>query len=137
MQYQIPQFIEVEDQIFGSLTLKQFIYVVGGGGMAYASLHFLNIFIGLPIAILIGIFAGMLAFYKLNKRPFIDTVESALKYFFSGKLYIWKKDWKKDTQKDEVELKMHSKESQIKIPSISQNKLKDLSWSLDINEKLK
>ena len=30
MQYQVPQFIEVEDKIFGPLTFKQLVYVVGG-----------------------------------------------------------------------------------------------------------
>src|SRR3989338_737591 len=28
MQFQVPQFIEVEDKIFGPLTLKQFFYVL-------------------------------------------------------------------------------------------------------------
>ena len=27
MQYQVPQFIEVEDKIFGPLTFKQFLYI--------------------------------------------------------------------------------------------------------------
>jgi len=26
MQFQVPQFIEIEDKIFGPLTLKQFLY---------------------------------------------------------------------------------------------------------------
>jgi len=33
MQYQVPQFIEIEDKIFGPLTLKQFLYLAGGGGL--------------------------------------------------------------------------------------------------------
>ena len=35
MQFQVPQFIEVEDKIFGPLTFKQFVYVAGGAGLAY------------------------------------------------------------------------------------------------------
>ncbi|TSC80302.1 MAG: hypothetical protein G01um101429_152 [Parcubacteria group bacterium Gr01-1014_29] len=31
-QFQVPQFIEVEDKIFGPLTTKQFFYLLGGGG---------------------------------------------------------------------------------------------------------
>ena len=137
MQYQIPQFIEVEDQIFGSLTLKQFIYLVGGAGIDYVLFHFLNIFISIPLILSVSAFAAMLAFYKINNRSFAETVESATKYFFGAKLYIWKKNWKKDKMKDEPKIEIHSKASQYKIPSISQDKLKELSWSLDIDEKIK
>src|SRR3990172_12458701 len=35
MQFQVPQFIEIEDKIFGPLTFKQFIYVAGGAGACY------------------------------------------------------------------------------------------------------
>lgn len=137
MQYQIPQFIEVEDQIFGSLTLKQFIYLVGGGGLDYLFIHFLPLFLAIPFVILVTGLAVMLAFYKVNNRPFIDVVESAVRYFFGSKLYIWKKDWKRDTPKEEVKVELHSKEPKFQIPSISQDKLKELSWSLDVHEKLK
>ena len=33
MQYQVPQFIETEDTIIGSLTLRQFIYLAVGGSI--------------------------------------------------------------------------------------------------------
>src|SRR3989344_2665997 len=35
MEYQVPQFIEVEDKIIGPLTLKQFIYLAGEAGFSY------------------------------------------------------------------------------------------------------
>ena len=41
MRFQVPQFIEVEDKIFGPLTLKQFIYVFGGGGLCFVFYTFL------------------------------------------------------------------------------------------------
>jgi hypothetical protein len=138
MQYQIPQFTEVEDQIFGSLTLKQFIYMAGGAGIDYVLFHYLPIFISIPLIIAVSVFSGMLAFYKINNRSFAETVESALKYFFSSRLYIWKKNWNKNKPvNSEVKVELHSKEPQYKIPAISQDKLKELSWSLDINEKIK
>ena len=137
MQYQIPQFIEVEDQIFGSLTFKQFIYIVGGGGLDYAVFHFLPLILAIPLIIPISVLAGMLAFYKVNNRPFINVAESATKYFFGSKLYIWKKNWNKEKPKEEVAVEVHSKEPKYSIPSVSQDKLKELSWSLDISEKLK
>ena len=35
MRFQTPQFIEIEDRIFGPLTLKQFIYLAGSAGLAF------------------------------------------------------------------------------------------------------
>ncbi|TSC61742.1 MAG: SsrA-binding protein, partial [Parcubacteria group bacterium Athens0416_74] len=32
MQFQVPQFIEVEDKIVGPLTFKQFVFIAGGLG---------------------------------------------------------------------------------------------------------
>jgi len=132
MRYQVPQFIEVEDKIFGQLTLKQFLYVSGGaaiGFILWSSLpQFLALLIGLPV---VGFFLA-LAFYQSNGRPFVLTVESAVKYFFATKLYIWKKEEKKPEAK-EVE---KNAASELYVPKLSDSKLRDLTWSLDINEKI-
>jgi PrgI family protein len=34
MRFEVPQFIEIEDKIFGSLSWRQFLYLSGGVGMA-------------------------------------------------------------------------------------------------------
>ena len=136
MQYQVPQFIEVEDQIVGSLTLKQFLYLIGGAGGCFVVYKYVNILIAIPIILAIAGFSAALAFYKVNNRPFIDTVESAVTYYFGNKLYIWKKDVKREIQKENDEqLEIHKLEPALKIPTLSQSKLKELTWSLDVNEK--
>lgn len=134
MRYQVPQFIEIESKIFGPLTLKQFIYLVGGAGILFL------LYIVLPIwlVFLLGLpFAGFslaLAFYKVNNQPFIKVVENALKYLSSARLYLWKKTQPKPAPKKKLE---KEKISQIYIPKITKSKLKDLAWSLDIQERIK
>ncbi len=132
MRYQVPQFIEVEDKIFGPLTLKQFLYVSGGaaiGFILWSSLpQFLALLIGIPV---VGFFMA-LAFYQSNGRPFVNTVESAVKYFFATKLYIWKKEEKKPSAKKTEE----NTHTELYVPKLSDSKLKELTWSLDINEKI-
>ena len=90
MRFQVPQFIEVEDKIFGPLTLRQFIYVAGGVGIIvilWITLpHPVAFLLGLPI----GIFSAALAFYKVNERPFIHLLESAFNYAVGENLYLWK-----------------------------------------------
>lgn len=130
MRFQVPQFIEVEDKIFGPLTFKQFVYLAGSVGIDVVLFtllpHFLALIIGLPILL----FGAALAFYKMNGKPFIDIVEASVKYFFGSKLYIWKKEDRVPTAHFETK----KAAPEVYVPKLSASKLKDLSWSLDIQE---
>jgi hypothetical protein len=134
MRFQVPQFIEVEDKIFGPLTIKQFIYMVGGGGLSFMIYVFLDSFLLsiVPIAIIMG-FSASLAFFRINNKPFIEIVEAAFHYYIGNKLYIWKKEQKAPVQKQKEET---SNFASIMVPKISDSKLKDLTWSLDIKESM-
>ena len=92
MNFQIPQFIEVEDKIFGPLSFKQFLYLVGGAGIAYLIYNFLSFLpfhAGAIPALAAAGFGFALAFYKVNDRPMIKAVESAFWYYLRGRLYLW------------------------------------------------
>lgn len=130
MQFQVPQFIEVEDKIFGPLTIRQFIYLAGGAGFSvllYFSLPiYISIFLIPPV---IG-FSLALAFYKINNKPFVTTLEAAVMYFFKNKLYIWRKEPKKmEAGAEETDIL-----TPLLAPKLSDSKLKDLAWSLDVTD---
>jgi len=74
---------------------------------------------------------NILAFYKINNKPFIFTLEAAFKYVTGGKLYIWKKEEKTAVAKKAAEEKPLE---QVHVPKLSSSKLKELTWSLDIQE---
>jgi len=131
MRYQVPQFIEVEDKIFGPLTFKQFIYIVGGVGMAVVLFIFLPRFLAIIISLPIILFASALAFYKVNGKPFVSMVEAFLKYLLTNKLYIWKKVDREITKNGQGTNKPLQ---QVYVPKLSESKLKELSWNLDIKE---
>ena len=91
MQFEVPQFIEIEDKIFGPLSWRQFLYVAGGMGMAVAMFLllpfiFFAIF-GLPLALL----SAALAFYPINNRPFSFFLEAVVNYITKERLYLWRK----------------------------------------------
>ncbi len=137
MRFQVPQFIEVEDKIFGQFTIKQFIYLAGGAGLSFAIYRVIGSFIWsiIPIIVVMA-FSAALSFYRINERfPFIYIVEAAFKYFFSNKLYIWRKSSKQKViqSEDDEEIKKYAG---IMVPKISDSKLKDLTWSLDIKESM-
>ena len=92
MQFHVPQFIEVESKIFGPLTLKQFIYLLGGGGIVFilysATPLWLTVFLGAPF---LGLSVA-LAFLKIHGRPFMKVLESMFYYQIKPKIYLWKKE---------------------------------------------
>lgn len=92
MRFEVPQFVDVEDKIFGPFTWKQFVYLAGGAGAAFI------IFITMPFFffVLFGgpliAFSLALAFYKVNNRPLSYMIEAVFTFFTSGKQYRWRKE---------------------------------------------
>lgn len=128
MRFQVPQFIEVEDKIVGPLTFKQFIYIAGGLGICAVAFLLLPRFLAILASLPVAVFAGALAFYKVNEKPFAEVVEAFFSYTLGGKLYIWKKEDKVPVAKSAEEKKPLT---QVYVPKLSQSKLKDLSVALD------
>lgn len=132
MQFQVPQFIEVEDKIFGPLTFKQFIYVAGGAGAAYVLWRILPSYFAAPLILGIGVLTVALAFLKYNGRPFINAVEHGFYYLIHTKLYLWSN---KTSKKKQMDLQIARKAPDY-IPKLSDSKLRELAWSLDIKERI-
>lgn len=131
MQFQVPQFIEVEDKIFGPLTLVQFIYLLGSAGIIVVLVLtmpslFLAILLGTPV----GALGFALAFTKINEQPFVDVLQSATQWFLGHKLYIWNKQDKPVTQASQES----DSGDDILVPAIGDSKLRDLNWALDIKK---
>lgn len=132
MRFQVPQFIEVEDKIFGPLTFKQFVYVAGGGGIVVILFVLLPKFLAILISLPVVALAGALAFYKFNDKPFVHFLESFFNYSLKNKLYIWKKT---DNPRPITNSQANQKPiEQVYVPKLSESKLRDLTWSLDIKE---
>lgn len=129
MRFQVPQFIDFEDKIFGPLTLKQFIYIAGSLGIAVVLFTFLPRFLAIVLSIPVLLFGAALAFYKINNKPFIEMVEAFFKFNSNKKIYIWDKKEKKATHKETKKTKLG-----LSVPKLSDSKLKDLTWSLDVKE---
>jgi hypothetical protein len=141
MRYEVPQFIDIKDKIFGPLTFAQFVYLVGGAGLIYMLFRILPGFIAILIAIPVGIFAGMLAFYKINRRPFIHVVEAAIKYAFRDRMYLWQyrkvppklaSDKEKESRKIQERLA-----ASVPLKGIPESKMRDLTTGLNILDKKK
>ncbi len=134
MRFAVPQFIDVEDKIFGPLTFRQFVYLAGGGGLAFIAYKLIPSIFGFLAALPIAGFAFALAFVKVNEKPFINIVESAVTYAFSDKLYIWKHE-KSEKKKPVANPAEAEARRQQLLPKISESKLHDIAWGLDVLDK--
>ena len=74
----------------------------------------------------------MLAFFEWNGRPFILALENAFFFFAHPKLYLWNNE-KKSSKKIMDEQK---KPADVYIPRLSESRLHELAWSLDIKERV-
>jgi len=132
MQFKVPQFIDVEDKLFGPFTFKQFAYLAGGAGIVFVIYKILPLWIGIFLMIPIAGLTGLLVFYKINEKPFIFYLQAGFDYLLSSKLYVWKQRLVKPENKEQEQETLPNISI---VPMTTQNKLKDISWSLDVQEK--
>jgi len=90
-QFVVPQFIDVEDKIFGPITTRQFIMMVVGGLMIFLGVKILNV-ISLVIYVLfiIGVIA-LFGFYKVNGRAFHLFLLNIFQTLKEPTLRVWRK----------------------------------------------
>jgi len=89
MQFQVPQFIDVEDRIFGPLTLKQFLFLAGAGAGCFILFFALQTAVWIGVSILLMIVAASLAFIKYNGQTMLATLGFVFRYLWFPKFYIW------------------------------------------------
>ena len=143
MRFEVPQFIDIKDKIFGPFTLNQFIFLGGGFGLGYAITRLVPTFLKYPIALIPVVLGLALAFYQVNGRPFALMVQAFFLYMLSNKLFIWSQRLESSTpseldknkksahiQKEEKE----SREASLLDAPPTNDRLRDLAWNLDILE---
>ena len=131
MQFKVPQFLEIEDKIFGPFTFKEFAYLAGGAGLCYVFYKLLGLLLGIIPMLIIAGFALALTFYRPNNKPLIFMLESGFKYFTQSRLYIWKKGGSK-TKNNKKQVTDETQTDRANQTKLSGSKLRDLAWSLDV-----
>jgi hypothetical protein len=91
MQFNVPQFIDIEDKIIGPLTLKQFFLVLGGG----VGLMFLWYFFKLWVVMIVGLplllFLAATIFIKINGRSFFTFLTAWINYWLKPRIFVWRR----------------------------------------------
>jgi hypothetical protein len=118
--------------LFGPLTAKQFVYLGGGIGFFIILYSLVPLYIAILIGGPVAGLGAALAFYKRDGTPFTKLIEYGFYYFTRNKLYIWQHRNKVSAEKAAV-----VGAGDMYVPRLTESKLRDLSWSLDIREHMR
>ncbi len=134
MQFRVPQFIDMEDKIIGPLTLKQFGYILGAGGISFIIWTFVSIrTIAIPLILLVSALFLSLAFVKINNRPFGAILENAFSYFFGSKVYTWKQPAEQIPEADpNIEKVVVEAAKDATIARVNKDRLHEVALGLDV-----
>lgn len=103
--------------------------------MAYVVWRILPIFAAAPLVIGVLGFAAALAFFQVNGRPFILALENAFYYILHPKLYLWNNERSKKPAIKKAQEPSRGSVG-VYVPKLSDSRLHELAWSLDINERI-
>lgn len=92
MQFQIPQFIDVENKIVGPLTLRQFLYLAAAGLLSFMLFFALQMWLWFLITVFLAVIALALAFIKYNGQPLPKILWLALGFTWRPRLYLWQRE---------------------------------------------
>ena len=135
MEYQVPQFIEVEDKIVGPLTLRQFIYLAGAGGICIVLIAYLPLVLAIILCVPVVALGVALSFYKVNGKSFIEMLEAGFNYYTGAKMFLWKRETPKVEKSNAAAAAAAAAQSVATpkaTPRLTSGKLSELAWSLDV-----
>jgi len=131
-QFVVPQFIDVEDKIFGPITSRQFVILLISGLILFIAYKLADTALFILLLATIGGFSLVLAFVKVNGQPFHFFILNLFQTLRRPSRRIWNKnptkeelnEWRKGEKVEVIE--------KIKIvPRLSYNRIRDLSLAVN------
>ncbi|MBN2585058.1 PrgI family protein [Patescibacteria group bacterium] len=140
MTTKIPQNIDKEDKLVGPLTLKQFLYLLGGSAVTFlvyqyyviGYLFFTEVVI---ISLVVMLFAAMLAFGKVNGRPFITFLANVGNFIVTPKHRLWHKENTAETTTTKLSRSAKPR-STTATKAVNKSQLEQLATILDTGGKM-
>jgi hypothetical protein len=135
-QFTVPQFIDVESQIIGPITTRQFIILLVAAVIVAASYKLFDFSLFVLITIIVGLLAVLFAFVKVNGRPFHYFVLNIVQTTFRPRARVWNNRLK---IAEEPEIVLPVKENYVKeAPKMSRSsRLEELALIVDTQGRYK
>ncbi len=95
-QFVVPQFIDIEDKIFGPVTTRQFLILLVSGMSIFIIYKIADFTLFITLAVIISILTVVLAFVKVNGQTFHYFLLNLLQTIRKPSLRVWTKEYSKD-----------------------------------------
>lgn len=131
-QFVVPQFIEVEDKIFGPITTRQFLILLVTGLILFIVFKLADTALFIFFAVLIGGLALILAFVKVNGQPFHYFILNIAQTVRRPSRRIWSRNLTKSELKEFIASEKFEVPEVIKeVPRMSYSRIRDLSLTVN------
>lgn len=135
MQFQVPQFIDIEDKVIGPFTLKQFLYILAAAGLLFLLYKLLNLFVFILLAIPIAALTYALAFVKIHNQSFITIIKNFLGFLRKPDFYIWKKPTlKSPTEEKKIPKIIKKTPAKKKVRPKFKQRLQEIGWKIEVEK---
>lgn len=116
-QFVVPQFIDVEDRIFGPITTRQFLILMATGFIIFLAYKYADFALFLTITIIFGGLGILFSFVKVNGQNFHYFLLNILQTLRKPSLRIWNKTYSNADldylRKQEIEKVIEKEETKI------------------------
>lgn len=94
-QFVVPQFIDVEDKIFGPITTRQFLIILLAGVCIFLAFRYGDLSLFIFTLVVVGGLALMFAFIRVNGQHFHYFLLNIIQTIRKPSLRIWNKSYPK------------------------------------------
>jgi len=126
-QFVVPQFIDVEDKIFGPITTRQFLILLVGGVIVFVMYRFADFSLFITSLILIGGGALVLAFIRINGQPFHFFLVNIILSTRRPSLRIWRKSYSKSELDYLRNMKPEERVEKEELKPVERERMRDLA----------
>lgn len=126
-QFVVPQFIDVEDKIFGPITVRQFLIMLAGGIAIFLSYRFADTVLFIFLLALFGGLTLLFAFVKINGQAFHYFLLNVFQNAKQPSLRVWGKgysnkelqEFRKPVEQDEGVVEEKKPQQRARIRDLS------------------
>jgi hypothetical protein len=92
-QFVVPQFIDVEDKIFGPITTRQFLILLSAGLIIFLAYRFGDFSLFVFVLAFLGGLALVFAFVRVNGQTFHYFLLNVIQTLRKPALRVWRKEY--------------------------------------------
>lgn len=127
-QYVVPQFIDVEDKIFGPITTRQFLILLTSSLILFIIFKLADFALFVFFVAIVGGMTLILAFAKVNGQSFHYVLLNIVQTLRRPSLRIWNKfQNNQELNESRLSAKVEILEKAAPVPRLSYNRIRDLS----------